>query len=90
MNSDIWTAIASVFTGKGGAIKLTIVGSLIAATVYEIIDSNYNFSFTNKETSASLAPAGEMPQLALQLESREDTSGQETADCGPTIEPQQT
>ena len=39
MNNDIWTSIASVFTGKGGTIKLTIVGSLIAATIYEILDA---------------------------------------------------
>lgn len=89
MNNDIWTAIASVFTGKGGTIKLTILGSLIAATIYEILDANYNFSFSNKETSVSLTPAGEMPQQAPQPEKREDIPVQETADDRVTMEPQQ-
>lgn len=88
MNNDIWTAIASVFTGKGGAIKLTIVGSLIAATVYEILDAHYNFSFTNKDATVSLTPAGEMPQQTLQPESRKDAPGQETAETGSTTESQ--
>lgn len=89
MNNDIWTAIASVFTGKGGTIKLTIFGSLIAATIYEILDARYNFSFTSKETTVSLTPAGEMSQQTVQPESREDDSGQETADTGSTMDPQQ-
>ena len=88
MNNDIWTSIASVCTGKGGTIKLTIVVSLIAATIYEILDARYNFSFTNKETTVSLTPAGEMSQQALQPESREDVTRQEMAEDGATMEPQ--
>ena len=89
MSNNILTAIASVFTGKGGTIRLTIFGSLIAATIYEILDAHYNFSFTNKETVVSLTPAGEMPQQAIQPESREDAPRQEPADGEATMEPQQ-
>ncbi len=88
MNNDIWTAIASVFTGKGGTIKLTIFGSLIAATIYEILDAHYNFSFSNKDTTVSLSPTGNVSQ-ALQPESREDIPWQETANDGITTEPKQ-
>lgn len=90
MNNDIWTNIASVFTGKGGTIRLTIFGSLIAATIYEILDARYNFSFTNKETTVSLTPAGEMSQQALQPESREDAPRLETAEDRASMEPQTT
>ncbi len=89
MNNDIWTAIASIFTGKGGTIKLTIFGSLIAATIYEILGANYNFSLSNSETSVFLTTAGEMPQQAPQSEKREDISVQEATDGGVTEEPQQ-
>lgn len=56
MNSIV-NAIASIFTGKGGTIKLTIFGSLIAAVIYEIMDSSYGLNVTAKQGSVSLAPA---------------------------------
>ncbi len=89
MNNDIWSAIVSVFTGKGGTIRLTIAGSLFAAIVYEILDARYNFSFTNKDTAVSLTPSGEMPQHALHPERCGDAFEQEMADGGATMEPQQ-
>ena len=55
MNNTINT-FASIFTGKGGTLKLTIFGSLIAAVIYEIMDARYGLNVTTKEGSVSLAP----------------------------------
>jgi hypothetical protein len=59
MNESI-KAIAGIFTGKGGTIRLAIAGSLVSAIIYEIIDSKYDFrAKTSGGASISLTPASE-------------------------------
>lgn len=89
MNNDIWTTIASVFTGKGSTLRLAIFGSLISAIIYEAVDVGYNFSFTNKGTTVSLTPTGEVPQQMPQPESQEDAPGDGSLDDGTSPESQQ-
>lgn len=50
-------AVASIFTGKGGTLKLAIVGSLLAAIAYEIMDSQYGVNVKTKDSSISFSPA---------------------------------
>ncbi|MDO4991279.1 MAG: hypothetical protein Q4E45_12335 [Eubacteriales bacterium] len=68
MNNTM-NAIASIFTGKGGTIKLAIFGSLIAAVIYEIMDSSYGLNVTTKEGSVSLAPASGASGQQMQTDS---------------------
>lgn len=50
-------SLASLFTGKGGTLKLTIAGSLVCALIYEILDSRYKLNVTcNNCVSVSLSP----------------------------------
>ena len=51
MNNSMMNGIASIFTGKGGTIKLAIAGSLIAAVIYEIIDANYGLDVAMRDGS---------------------------------------
>lgn len=59
MNNTINT-IASIFTGKGGTIKLAVFGSLIAAVIYEIMDFSYALNVTTKEGTISFTPASDV------------------------------
>ena len=52
-----WNAITSVFSGKGGTIRLAIVSALVAAVVYEVVEAKYGVTVTTKDGSVSLAPA---------------------------------
>ena len=86
--NNIWTAITTIFGGKGGAIKLAIAGSLLAGTIYEILDARYNFSFTNKDTTVSLTPTGEMPQQTAQPDTQGDAAELQAVDGETPPEPQ--
>ena len=37
--SEAIKAMADIFSGKGGTIRLAIFGSLFSAVIYEILDS---------------------------------------------------
>lgn len=78
MNNTVNT-MASIFTGKGGTLKLTIFGSLIAAVIYEIMDACYGLNITTKDGSVSLAPASGMgvPQMPDSSTQEEEQSGQD-------------
>ena len=54
--TNTMNTIASIFTGKGGTLKLTILGSLIAAVIYEIMDAHYGLNVTTKDGGISMAP----------------------------------
>ena len=48
--------IASIFTGKGGTMKLAILLSLVAAGFIEMMDSGYSLKANTRERSFSLTP----------------------------------
>ena len=50
--------IASIFTGKGGTLRTTIIGAMLAALIYEVMDARYGLNVTTKEGSISFSPAG--------------------------------
>lgn len=56
MNNTV-NAIASVFTGKGGTIRLAIAGTLATAIVYEIIENNFKLDVAYRSGSVSLMPS---------------------------------
>ena len=68
MNSTINT-IASIFTGKGGTIKLAVFGSLIAAVIYEIMDFSYALNVTTKEGTISFTPVSDVSGQQMQTDS---------------------
>ena len=74
MNSII-NALSMFFTGKGSTLRLAIVGSLAAATVYEFIDNQYSFKTVGKDgVSVVLKPETQVGQNAeknTQPDSRE-------------------
>ena len=50
-------AVADIFTGKGGTIRLAIFCSLFSAVIFEIIDSKYCLTAkTSSGVSISLTP----------------------------------
>lgn len=62
--SETIKAITNLFTGKGGTLRLAIFVSLSGATIYEIINSNYNLEVkTSNGTSFRLAPTTESPVM---------------------------
>ena len=53
-------AVADIFTGKGGTIRLAIFGSLFSAVIFEILDSKYDLTAkTSSGASISLTPGYE-------------------------------
>ena len=56
-------AIASIFTCKGGTLKLAILGSLTAVVIHEILNAHYGLSVTTKDGTISLAP---IPSAGIQ------------------------
>jgi len=68
MNNTINT-IASIFTGKGGTIKLAVFGSLIAAVIYEIMDFSYTLNVTTKEGTISFTSASDVSGQQMQTDS---------------------
>lgn len=58
--SEATRSVTDIFTGKGGTIRLAIVGSLFSAIIFEIIDSKYDFrAKTSSGASISLTPGCE-------------------------------
>lgn len=56
--SDLINLLTSVFTGKGGTVRLAIVGSLAAGVLYEMFDSGYGFGIrADNGPSVVLAPS---------------------------------
>lgn len=48
--------IASIFTSKGGTMKLAIFLSLVAAGYFELVDSGYSLKANKMDRSFSLTP----------------------------------
>ena len=58
--SEAIKAVADIFTGKGGTIRLAIFGSLFSAVIFEILDSKYDLTAkTSSGASISLTPGYE-------------------------------
>lgn len=58
--SEAIKAVADIFTGKGGTIRLAIFGSLFSAIFFEILDSKYDLrAKTSSGASISLTPGYE-------------------------------
>ena len=56
--SDLINLLTSVFTGKGGTVRLAIFGSLAASVLYEMFDSGYGFGIkADNGPSVVLAPS---------------------------------
>ena len=56
--SDFINSLTSVFTGKGGTVRLAIFGSLAASVLYEMFDSGYGFGIkADNGPSVVLAPS---------------------------------
>lgn len=77
MNNSMMNGIASIFTGKGGTIKLTIAGSLIAAVIYEIIDANYGLDVAMRDGSISLIPVTGSSDQRMQINSIQESEQSE-------------
>ncbi len=83
--NNLWTSLTTIFTGKGGVLKLAITGSLLAGTIYEILDSHYNFFLTTKAGSISLTPTKETSAQTVTDEPHEtEAKTTESADYGDT------
>ena len=41
--NNMFNPIVSIFTGKGGTLRLAIGGSLISAFLYSVMEFGYNF-----------------------------------------------
>lgn len=55
--NNAFNSFATIFTGKGGTLRLAIFSSLAAGVIYEILDSRYGLSMTAKDgTSVTLKP----------------------------------
>lgn len=74
MNESI-KAIAGIFTGKGGTIRLAITGSIFGAIIYEILDSRYDFrAKSSSGSSISLSPASERSSESTITETQENSA----------------
>lgn len=63
--SEATRSVTDIFTGKGGTIRLAIVGSLFSAIIFEILDSKYDFrAKTSSGASISLTPEYERTMTA--------------------------
>ena len=63
--SEAIRSVTDIFTGKGGTIRLAIVGSLFSAIIFEILDSKYDFrAKTSNGASISLTPEYEKTMTA--------------------------
>ena len=67
--NNIINTIASIFTGKGGTIKLAVFGSLIAAVIYEIMDFSCALNVATKEGTISFTPASDVSGQQMQTDS---------------------
>ena len=70
--SETIKAVANIFVGKGGTIRLAIFGSLFSAVIFEILNSKYDFRVkTSTGASISLTPEYER-MMTAQLDSDND------------------
>ena len=87
-------AVADIFTGKGGTIRLAIFGSLFSAIIFEILDSKYDLrANTSSGASISLTPRYEAhldsdnaPNEGDLFNAEEKTDVTETSSQSPTEE----
>ena len=94
--SEAIKAVADIFTGKGGTIRLAIFGSLFSAIIFEILDSKYDLrAKTSSGASISLMPgyertmpapldSGNTPNEGDLFNSEEKTDVTETSGQAPT------
>lgn len=52
MMNEIIGLIVSIFTGKGGTLRLAIAGSLAAGTIYEVVNAGYGVRAVTKSGSS--------------------------------------
>ena len=83
--SEAIKAMADIFSGKGGTIRLAIFGSLFSAVIYEILDSKYDLSAkTSSGASISLTPASERAMTNLSVSDCKPSEGI-TAETGGNV-----
>ena len=59
--NNILNVLATIFTGKGGTLRLAIFGSLFAAGLYELSDSGCSIGVTGKDGSSITFMPGTQP-----------------------------
>lgn len=70
--NEVWSALSTVFSSKGGTIKLAILGSLIGAILYEMMEAKYNMQLKTQKGSWSLASGGN--DVVNQIDQQNETT----------------